>query len=88
MIREELRKYGGMEEKPLIIAANKVDSIPEGDDILERIRAEYENENCRVFAISAATGEGVRELLRYIYEVLKTAPKAVVFEQEFFPEEE
>lgn len=87
VIREELRKYGGMEEKPLIIAANKVDSIPEGDDILERIRAEYENENCRVFAISAATGEGVKELLRYIYEVLKTAPKAVVFEQEFFPED-
>ena len=87
VIREELQKYGGMEEKPLIIAANKIDSIPEGDDILERIRLKYENENCRVFAISAATGEGVKELLRYIYEVLKTAPKAVVFEQEFFPED-
>ncbi len=88
VIRNELQRYGGMEEKPIIIAANKTDAIPEDSDVIERIRAEYETEEMPVFAISCATGEGVRELLEFLYTYLHTnAPKIVTYEQEFFPED-
>ena len=88
VIREELRKYGGMEEKPLVIAINKADAIDPDSDIVERIRAQYETEDTPVYLISAATGEGVPELLYAIAEILATrAPKIVTYEQEFFPDE-
>ena len=38
--------------------------------------------------MSAVTGQGVRELLFHIKELLDSCPKkAIVFEQEFFPED-
>ena len=41
-----------------------------------------------VYPISAVTGQGVRELLFYVKELLDKSPmKPVVFEQEFFPED-
>ena len=88
VIRRELALYGGMEEKPVVIAANKSDVLPEGSGALERIREAYETDTCHVFPISAATGEGVRELLEYVYELLRTsAPPVKTYEQEYFPEE-
>ena len=43
----------------------------------------------KVFAISGVSGEGIKELLYYVNEQLKTLDSApIVFEQEYFPEEE
>ena len=87
IIREELAKYGGMEDKPIVLAVNKCDAIDPEDDVLKRLRDAYETEQGKVFAISAATGEGVKELLAYLYELLQTtAPKLVTYEQEYYPE--
>lgn len=90
VIRSELEKYGGMEDKPVVIAANKTDALQDDGGTIRRIREAYETEDCRVFPVSAATGEGVKALLSYVMEVLATrAPKeTVTYEQEFFPEEE
>ena len=88
VIRQELMKYGGLEDKPVVIAANKCDAVLPGDPVLDRIRENFETESCRVFPISAATGEGVPVLLSYLYELLRTAaPPVRVYEQEYFPEE-
>ena len=57
-------------------------------DPVERIRAEFEPKGVKVYPISAATGQGLKELLYAVYELLQTVPKDVTrFEQEYFPEE-
>lgn len=87
-INEELKNYNEeLASRPQIIAANKTDVIySEDEDPVEKIRAEFEPQGIKVFPISAVSGKGVKELLSYIWEVLKELPKEpVVFEQEYFP---
>ena len=60
----------------------------EGEDPVEAIRKEFEPKGVRVFAISAVSGQGVKELLYYVKELLDHTELApIVFEQEFFPED-
>ena len=94
-INAELKAYNpSLLERPQVIAANKVDSIyntgeEDWEDPVERLKREFEPEGIQVFAISAVTGQGVRELLFHIKELLDSVPaEKIVFEQEFFPEEE
>lgn len=89
-INHELRAYNEeLAERPQVIAANKIDAIyADGEDPVERIRKEFEPQGIRVFAISAVSGQGVKELLYYVQELLNALPQErIVFEQEFFPEE-
>lgn len=73
-----------------MIAANKIDAIYPGDeDPVERIRKEFEPQGIPVYAISAVSGQGVKELLYQIKKMLDEAGKeTVIFQQEFFPEEQ
>lgn len=90
-INSELEKYNKeLSERPQVIAANKTDLIFEGDqDPVERIRVEFEPKGYKVFAISGVTGDGVQDLLWYVNNQLKTLDtKPIIFEQEFFPEDE
>lgn len=60
-----------------------------GYDSLDAIRKEFEPKGIKVFPISAVTGEGVRELLYYVGEMLeKAGEEPTVFAQEYFPEQE
>lgn len=91
-IDEELSAYNvSLEKKPQLIAANKTDALQaesEEEDPVRRIRAEFESKGVKVYPLSAATGQGVKELLYGIWELLQTVPdKIEVFEQEYFPEE-
>lgn len=89
-INEELRTYNPkIAERPQVIAANKTDVIyAQDEDPVERIRAEFEPKGIRVFAISAISGKGLKELLYYVRKLLDTLPKeAVIFEPEFDPNE-
>jgi len=89
IINAELAAYNKeLSERPWIIVANKIDAIyTEDEDPVEVIRNRFEPEGVKVFAISAVSGQGVKELLYHINEILKTMDnKTVVFEQEFFPE--
>ena len=52
------------------------------------IRDEFEPQGMKVFAISAVSGKGLKELLYYVKQLLDTIDKEpVIFEQEFFPED-
>ena len=87
-INEELRRYSEvLAEKPQIIVANKTDAIyaEEGEENpVERIRKAYEPKGVPVFAVSAATHEGTKELMAYVMERLKEMPREVtVYEPEF-----
>src|SRR4051812_34559519 len=63
-IRAELEAYGqGLDEKPEIVALNKVDAIPEGE--LAKKRAALEKAcGHKVHVISGVSGEGINTVLR------------------------
>ena len=89
-INEELRAYNPeLLTRPQVIAANKTDAIyfdPENgeENPVDRLKAEFEPEGIQVFAISAVSGQGVKELLYHINELLKTVDQTpVIFEKEF-----
>jgi len=91
-INSELKAYSEkLAERPQILAANKVDAIYREDgaeDPVERLRARFEPEGMEVHAISAATGEGLKDLLDAVKRKLDSLPKEqIVYEQEYFPEE-
>lgn len=88
-INKELEAYNPeIAKRPQVIAANKIDAIYDRDnDPVERIRKEFEPKGISVYAISAVSGQGVKELLYHVNELLLTIGEEVtVFEQEFFPE--
>ena len=71
---------------PQIIAANKTDLLygDEETDPVEAIREAFADEGWPVFAISAATGEGIPELMNAVYAKLMTMPReTVVFTPDF-----
>ena len=62
MIESELASYGGLADRPRLIALNKVD-VPDGRAMADMVRGELEARGYRVFDISAATHEGLRPLV-------------------------
>ncbi len=88
-INKELEAYNeDIAKRPQVIAANKIDCIYDEDaNPVDLIRAEFEPKGIKVFPISAVSGEGVKELLFYVREMLDNVDDSVtIFEQEFFPE--
>ena len=91
-INKELEAYNPeIAARPQLIAANKIDCIFEDgeENPVDRLRAEFEPKGIKVYPVSAATGQGIRELLFGIRQLLDESPaERIVFEQEFFPEDE
>lgn len=88
-IHKELESFNpALLEKPMVIAANKVDALADGgEEIVKALRAEFEKDGYKVFPISAVSGKGVKELLSYVESLLATMEsKPIVYEQEYFPE--
>jgi GTP-binding protein len=67
VLNEELMRYNPslLKEKPQIIVPNKID-ITEARERLKEVRDYFESKNMEVFPISAATGEGIKELIREV----------------------
>lgn len=89
-INAELEAYNpDLAKRPQVIAANKVDCIfSEDENPVERLKAEFEPKGISVFPISAVSGQGVKELLYHVKELLSGINmEPIVFEQEFFPED-
>ena len=75
-INEELAAYSPeLAAKPQIVAINKID-LPETRENLPRLVAALAADEYPVVAISAVTGEGVRDLLRQVFERLRELPAA------------
>ena len=87
-INDEIAKYDPrILQKPMIIACNKTDLIidEQGTDCaLTRIKEIYEPQGVKVFAISAATNTGLRDLLEaaWTYVEAAGAEKTEVYESE------
>lgn len=85
-INKELKAYNPkLLERPQIIAANKMDAVyADGDDPVKKLKSEFEPKGIKVFPISAVSGQGVKELLYAVYEMLSTVNLSpVIFEKEF-----
>ncbi len=88
-INKELEAYNpDIAKRPQVIAANKIDAIYDTENSpVEAIKKEFEPMGIAVYPISAVSGQGVKELLYHVNEMLEEISEEVtVFEQEYFPE--
>jgi len=89
-INRELAEHSlALSQKPQLIAANKMD-LPQARENYERIEAALKKEGFETVPISAATGQGVKQLLSKIRERLNEIPDIVETEEikEYTIEEE
>ena len=83
-INEELRNYSpDLAARPMLVAANKCDLIPEGSDNLERLRDYVNSKGYELYEISAATTRGTKNLMRVIASKLRDLPPVTVYEPEY-----
>ncbi|MBR5798388.1 MAG: GTPase ObgE [Clostridia bacterium] len=88
-INQELLRYSPvLAERPQIIIANKCDILDEElFDVAEFEEFVREND-WELMYVSAATGEGLREMIERVYERLQTLPPILTYEAEAVQEEE
>lgn len=85
-INKELESYNPeLLKRPQIIAANKMDAMYDGNpDPIEKLKTEFEPQNIKIYPISAVSGQGVKELLYAIHDLLQTVQlNPIIFEKEF-----
>ena len=81
-INEELKKYSEkLSQRKQIIVANKVD-ILQDESLYKELEKTAKEHNMEIYKISAATGDGIPELLKHVSDVLKTLPKENLLETE------
>ncbi|HZQ09573.1 MAG TPA: GTPase ObgE [Anaerolineae bacterium] len=73
-INAELSEYNSvLSEKPQVVGFNKMD-LPDALANLKQVESELTRRGIQVIPLSAATGEGVQELLREAIAILDTLP--------------
>lgn len=85
VIEAELKAHGGLEDRPRMVALNKVD-IPDGAEMADMVRSSFENRGLQVFAISTKTGVGLKQLMYAMADLVaqrratapRPAPKRIV----------
>ena len=83
-INAELEQYSPeLAGRPMIVAANKLDLIPEGSDNLERLRAYVTEKGYEFYDISAATHQGTKRLMQTVAGKLAQLPPVTVYEPEY-----
>jgi GTP-binding protein len=80
VIEAELKAYGGLADRPRIIALNKID-IPDGKAMADMVAKTLESRGFPVFQVSAASREGVQELIYAMAQIIQKARKAQKEEQ-------
>jgi GTP-binding protein len=81
IINEELRKYNQqLSERPQIVAANKMD-VTGAEDNLKKFRDAIEPLGYKVFPISAASNQGIKELMYAAAQMLKTIPDSILISE-------
>ena len=84
-INSELKLYNEKLAKiPQVVVANKID-ILEDESIFEEFKNKLENRGYKVFKMSAATRQGVDDVISYVSELLQEAEEIeLVSEEEMF----
>ena len=80
-INEELRQYSEkLYERPQVVAANKVDLSYDSEQV-DRFVEYVESQGFDCFTISAATGQGVDELMKHLTEMLDTIEDVELYDE-------
>lgn len=79
IINEELKKYSEkLSKRKQIIVANKIDSMQD-ENLYKNLEKLAKEKNIEIYKVSAVTGQGIKELLRRVSEILKTLPKEELY---------
>lgn len=88
-INAELAGYSEfLASRPQIIVANKTDLLGDDRGILDKLKAYADEHDFGFLELSAATNQGVRELIHKTWEMLQDLPPVFTYEPEFVPVEE
>ena len=83
-ICEELKNYSvDLSNRPMIVAANKIDLMMPESDNLQRLREHVEAKGYELYEISAGTTQGTRKLMQVVAEKLRTLPPVTIYEPEY-----
>lgn len=81
IINKELENFDKkLLDKPQIVIANKMD-LPNFKENLEEFKKKVD---CKIYSISAETGEGIDEVLIALADILDKTPKEPLYEEEKF----
>jgi GTPase len=75
VIEAELASYGGLADRPRLVALNKAD-VPDGREMADLVRPDLEERGLQLFTVSAASGEGLRQLTFAMAEIVRAARTA------------
>lgn len=79
-INIELKKYSEkLSTRKQIIVANKID-VMEDEKLYKELEKVAQENGLEIFKISAATGQGISELMKHVSEILKVLPKENLLE--------
>ena len=80
----ELENYSvDLSDRPMIVAANKIDLMMPESDNLERLRKAVEEAGCELYEISAGTTQGTKQLMRVVANKLQDLPPVTIYEPEY-----
>ena len=75
VIEGELDAHGGLEDRPRLVALNKID-VPDGRELAEMVAPELRARGLRVFAVSTKSGEGLQGLIFAMAELVAERRRA------------
>ena len=70
IIEAELAAHGGLEDRPRLVALNKVD-VPDAHDLAQMVLPDLEARGLRAFAVSTKSGEGLQGLTFAMADLVK-----------------
>jgi len=79
-IEDELALYGGLEDRARLVALNKID-LPDGKAMADMVEGQLREKGYQVFQISAASREGIQELLYAMAKLVQQERAAVITDE-------
>jgi GTP-binding protein len=75
IIESELKQYGGLDDRPRIVALNKTD-LPDGKVMAQMVTKTLQDKGYEVYPVSAASREGLQELLYAMAKLVQSSRAA------------
>ena len=80
IIEDELKQYGGLDDRPRIVALNKTD-LPDGKVMADMVTKTLQEKSYEVYPISAASRAGLPELLYAMAKLVQSSRAAAKKEE-------
>ena len=88
LINRELARYSeALASRPQIIVANKSDILDRDTVDVDAFEAYVRENGWELLYVSAATGEGLDQMIRLAAEMLRDLPPMLIYEREYAPED-